>query len=113
MAHFTVTTNCKTCGSVSIEPGNLRLHLEEDPLSYFSTNCSICGRLLGGKVGTQVAMSLMSRGASIADGPFSPEILERPDASPIDPNEVEKFHSLLETDDWFDQLEQIINAGDV
>lgn len=113
MPHFTVTTNCKTCGSVSIEPADLRLHLQEDPLSYFSTNCSICGRLLGGRVGTHVAMSLMSRGASVGDGPFIPEILERPEATPIDPNDVPKFHELLETDHWFEQLEKSINAGDI
>ncbi len=112
MANFTVTAKCKTCGSVSIEPTDLRLHLEEDPLSYFSTNCSICGRLLGGRVGTNVALSLMSRGASVADGPFIPEILERPASATISFEDVLKFHKLLETDDWFQQLEQSINAGD-
>ncbi|MEO7803628.1 MAG: hypothetical protein ABIS18_04115 [Actinomycetota bacterium] len=82
-------------------------------MSYFSCSCPTCGQMLGGTVGTQVALGLAGRGASISDSIFSPELLERPQCGPIDPNELIEFHYLLEQKDWFDVLEKTLQSGEV
>lgn len=56
-------------------------------------------------MGTQVALGLAGRGATISELPFSPEILERPKCAPLDPDALIEFHYLLEKDNWFDQLQ--------
>lgn len=113
MADFSVTTTCSTCGSIPVEPTSIRLHLQDQPMSYFSCVCPSCGQLLGGTVGTQVALGLAGRGASISELPFSPELLERPKCGPIDPDEMIEFHYLLERKDWFDILQRSLHPGEV
>ncbi len=113
MPEFSVTTTCRTCGSVPIDPEHIRLHLQDKPMSYFSCSCPSCGDLLGGTVGTQVALGLASRGATVSDVPFSPELLERPRCGPLDPDALIDFHALLERDDWFDLLQHASKTGDI
>ncbi|HLF69803.1 MAG TPA: hypothetical protein VI541_02475 [Actinomycetota bacterium] len=113
MADFSVTTTCSTCGSIPVEPTSIRLHLQDQPMSYFSCACPSCGQLLGGTVGTQVALGLAGRGATISELPFSPELLERPKCGPIDPDEMIEFHYLLERKDWFDILQRSLHPGEV
>jgi hypothetical protein len=106
MPEFSVTTTCRSCGSVPIEPERILLHLQEQPMSYFSCSCPLCGQILGGTVGTQVALGLAGRGANIAEFPFSPELLERPPvAPPLSADDAIEFHYLLETDGWFALLQ--------
>ncbi len=109
MPEFSVTTTCNTCGSVPVDPSEILLHLQDQPMSYFSCKCPTCGQLLGGTVGTQVALGLAGRGATISELPFSPELLERPSLGPIDPNELIEYHYLLESNDWFEQLQHSIH----
>lgn len=112
MSEFSVTTTCNTCGSVPVDPSLIRLHLQDQPMSYFSCSCPSCGQLLGGTVGTQVALGLAGRGATISDLPFSPELLERPTVGPIDPDELIEFHYMLQGDAWFEELEHSLHAKD-
>ena len=112
MISFAITTNCKHCGSVSIEADALRLHLEEAPVSHFSCNCPVCGRLLGGMVATLAAVRLAAGGAVIADSAFSPEVLERPEGPKIEPDELIDFHNLLEAERWFQVLQTSGKAGE-
>lgn len=113
MPEFSVTTTCSNCGSVPVDPSGINLHLQDQPMSYFSCACPTCGDLLGGTVGTQVALGLAGRGATISEIPFSPELLERPRLGPIDPNELIEFHYMLEKDDWFNELEKAFHPGEV
>lgn len=111
MAEFSVTTTCAGCGSVPIDPNSIRLHIQEQPMSYFSCRCPSCGEILGGTVGTQVALGLAGRGATISDLPFSPEILERPKCTPLDPDALIEFHYLLENENWFEMLQHQRTSG--
>lgn len=82
-------------------------------MSYFSCACPSCGQLLGGTVGTQVALGLAGRGATISEVAFSPELLERPQVGPIDPDELIEFHYMLQGDDWFAELEHSLHAKEI
>lgn len=113
MSEFSVTTTCKTCGSVPLDPEEIRLHIRDEPVSYFSATCPACNSVLGGTVGTQVAMGLASRGATISELPFSPEVLERPECGPLEPDSLIEFHYLLERDDWFELLQNSADAPGV
>lgn len=113
MPEFSVTTTCRSCGSVPVDPSAIRLHLQDQPMSYFSCVCPSCGELLGGTVGTQVALGLASRGATVSEVPFSPEMLEHPNCGPLGPDALIEFHYLLERNDWFDVLQHSLKAGDV
>lgn len=104
MDRFSISTTCRQCGTVTVDPNSLRIHLNDDTVSYFSCSCPGCLDTLGGTVGTEVARSLVSRGVAISEIPFSVEILERPQGTPFSLDDVLDFHQLLEGDDWFEEL---------
>src|SRR5688572_16827674 len=111
MMTFRITTNCKECGPVSLQSDALRLHLEEAPVSHFSCNCPVCGRLLGGTVATLAAVRLVGSGAHLANESFSPEVLEHPDGPQFTSDHLIDFHNLLECERWFYLLQEKTTAG--
>lgn len=109
---ISVKTQCDECGPVSIDPGALQIHLEDDPTSFYSCACPSCGRVLGGTVGTPDAFKLCGHGATISPIGFSQELLEHPAAGrKFTTNDVIDFHDLLESKNWFLRLENSIRQN--
>jgi len=111
MDRFSISTTCRQCGTVTVDPASLRIHLNDDRVSYFSCSCPLCLDTLGGTVGTEVARSLVARGVSLSEDPFSVEVLERPTGARFSLDDLLDLHELLESDDWFDELQASIDRS--
>ncbi len=105
---ISVKTRCDSCGTVAVDPASLQIHLEDEPMSFYSCACPSCGRVLGGTVGTPDAFRLCGYGAAISPVGFSNELLEHPPGRKFTPDDLIDFHQLLESDDWFVRLKETV-----
>lgn len=105
---ISVKTRCDSCGPVAIDPAALQVHLEDEPMSFYSCACPSCGQVLGGTVGTSDAFRLCGHGAAISPIAFSQELLERPSGRRFTTDDLIAFHELLESGDWFSRLQETV-----
>lgn len=124
-----IRTTCPRCGEVELRPDELELHIvgwDHDDVRDGSTylfDCPSCADEIVKPADARIAQLLTTGGVPVVcsaldDGPsdLAPAIADtRPphpegivDGPPLTPDDLLDLHELLQTDDWFDRLSEMV-----
>lgn len=99
----TIKANCPACGEISLEPADVTLCTIADAEveSFYAFDCPGCALNVRKRADDRVVRLL--RSAGVAWGGHT-----RPVGPPLTPDDLLDFHGLLQTDDWFDRLRELV-----
>jgi hypothetical protein len=108
---ITVEANCPSCGVVRLAPGEFVVQVCVDhQWSAYSFRCPECGLREAKPADHHIVDLLTSAGARV-DLCHRPDELREPapDGVPrVSYDDLLDFHLLLQRDDWFERLEQLV-----
>ncbi len=104
----TIRASCTTCGDVQLGPIDLSVVKFENGSGSYAFQCPRCN-LIATKAATPRIVDLLTS-AGVQCSPWTvPAELEEPHAGlPIGPDDLIDFHSLLNSDHWFEDLQTLV-----
>ena len=107
-----VRTACSLCGEIAVPLSQMRLYRNTgSKTDYFAFDCPECGKVRGGEADAQFVNFLVAQGLSAEEERFAPEILELHEGPPLDYDDLLDFHKMLEETEWFEALQQSVEAA--
>lgn len=110
----TIKATCPTCGEVGLTPEDIDLRVDkvEDANSYYAFTCTTCLCEVRKPADARVVRLLVSGGVEVRPVESEPRAPEPRFPGPaITHDDLLDFHHLLETDDWFSQLLDSVEAS--
>lgn len=123
-----IRATCPSCGEVDLQPADIRLEIVGDDAvtvsegSYYAFSCPDCAGTVTKPADDRIARLLRSGGVVVtyrsgsakveADIARAIALLDHPEGVPVAPpltlDDLLDFHLLLQSDDWFAQLESLV-----
>lgn len=122
----TIRVCCPDCGAVDLTPAQIRLTVVQRPDepvapdSHYTFLCPSCAERVDKPADERVARLLSSGGVAVevvnaaglharhpAARPHHPE--DPPGGPPLDHDDLLDLHLLLDTDDWFERLQTLVD----
>ena len=105
----TIKATCSSCGEVSLTPEDIELRVDEvDPTgSFYGFNCPRCRADVRKPADERVVRLLVSGGVPalpVEHAPAPRRLAERFDFPRWTHDDLLDFHTLLNSDGWFDDL---------
>jgi len=107
---ITVEANCPSCGVVRLSPGEFVVWVGVDhQWSAYSFRCPECGVRAAKPANDDIVDLLTSAGARLEVCYLPDELREpRPGGAPVSHDDLLDFHLLLQREDWFERLVQLV-----
>lgn len=106
----TIKATCPTCGEVALTPADIDLRVDHEDAdeSFYAFTCPACLSVVRKPADGRVVRLLMSGGVTARA--IEPPLGARFDGPALRPDDLLDFHALLETDDWFDDLQSLVSG---
>jgi predicted RNA-binding Zn-ribbon protein involved in translation (DUF1610 family) len=107
-----IEATCASCGAVWLPPAEIVVRVCLDlRSSAYAFRCPECGLRAAKPANDRIVDFLTSAGASLELWYLPDELREpRPDGPPVSHDDLLDFHLLLQQKDWFERLEQLVDA---
>ena len=103
----TIKATCPDCGEVSLTPDEMALHVDSSGAgrSSYEFSCPACGDAIRKPADDRIVRLLMSGGVPVVEEASTPSLADRRFPGPaLTHDDLLDFHTLLESDAWFDRL---------
>ena len=102
----TIKATCPSCGEVDLTADDILLRIgAQSGGNTYGFSCPDCGDFVQKPADERVVRLLLSGGVMPTLDHVPAEALESHVGPPIDHDDLIAFHDLLESDDWFEQLQ--------
>ena len=105
----TIRATCPTCGEVGLTPDEVELHV--DPSGHrqasYCFDCPSCLELISKPADERIVRLLASGGVPVREWAPTRRL---PAGPPLSFDDLLDFHALLQTDDWFDGLLDVLRG---
>ena len=102
----TIKATCPACGEVDLTADDILLRIgAQSGGNSYGFSCPDCGDFVQKPADERVVRLLLSGGVMPTLDHVPAEALEPRSGPPIDHDDLIAFHDLLESDDWFEQLQ--------
>ena len=111
----TIRATCPTCGEVGLTPDEIELRVDErdSQASFYAFACPSCFGTVRKPADERVVRLLISGGVEVLEpapeGPPARRLFERFEGPTITHDDILDIHALLETENWFDQVAQLVS----
>lgn len=108
----TIRATCPTCGEVGLTPDDIELRVDEvdGETSFYAFTCPTCIDRVRKPADERVVRLLLSGGVE-AQALVRVRPSTRHDGPAFTHDDLLDFHTLLETDDWFDGLLDTVRSN--
>ena len=110
----TIKATCPTCGEVSLTPMDIELRVDRDDAdaSFYAFTCPECVCTVRKPADDRVVRLLVSGGVAVLDPepPRRRTLAERFEGPVLTHDDLLDFHTLLQRDDWFDDLVALVRT---
>ncbi|MCZ7525959.1 MAG: hypothetical protein M5U14_05970 [Acidimicrobiia bacterium] len=108
----TIRASCPTCGDVQIQASDLvvRVCADDDRGSY-CFRCPSCDRAVAKEASRRIVDLLVASGVRMQVWRLPAELTEERSGPPIQPDDVLDFHLLLQEDDWFARVAEMVRRS--
>src|SRR4051812_40377264 len=105
-----VEATCGACGVVRLPATEVAVRVCADhPMSTYTFRCPECGRCAAKPANDHIVDVLTTAGALLEVWHLPEELREpRPGGAPINHDDLLDFHLLLQHQDWFERLAQLV-----
>lgn len=105
----TIRATCPTCGEVGLTPEEMELHVDPSGHHQASYNfgCPGCLTVITKPADERIVRLLASGGVPIREVAAQQRM---PDQPPLTFDDLLDFHALLQTDEWFDDLVDLLRV---
>ncbi|HWH31787.1 MAG TPA: hypothetical protein VNU01_03865 [Egibacteraceae bacterium] len=106
----TIKATCPDCGEVSLTPDEMALHVDSSGggRSSYAFMCPDCGEDVRKPADERIVRLLLSGGVPVVEEASAPTLADRRFAGPaFTHDDLLDFHTLLESDAWFEVLLEV------
>lgn len=102
----TIRAICPRCGEVTLPSGQVEVQVcAQTQEGSYSFSCPACAMHISRDADRRVVQILVSGGVKVRVWELPAELYELKSGDPISWDDVLDFHTLLESDSWFQKLE--------
>ena len=103
----TIRASCVDCGDVELTTGDVRVRVcVRDNQGSYSFRCPTCRMAVVKPAEPRIVDLLVASGVELSTWDLPAELFEDHTGTPITHDDLLDFHQLLQSEDWFDQLER-------
>lgn len=105
----TIRASCATCGDVEVASGDVSVRVcRDDASGSYTFRCPSCAQVVAKPAEPRIVELLVVSGVRLITWDLPAELREpREGGKPIDHDDLLDFHSLLERDDWIEDLHRL------
>ena len=105
----TIRATCTDCGDVELTTSDVRVRVcIEDNSGSYLFRCPACHMAVVKPAEPRIVDLLVASGVELSTWQLPGELYEPRTGPPLNHDDILDFHNLLEADDWFDQLANLV-----
>jgi hypothetical protein len=106
----TIRANCPSCGDVQLKASELTVRVcSDDERGSYCFRCPECRRAVAKDASRRIVDLLVSSGVRMQVWRLPAELHEAHNGSPFVPDDLLDFHLLLQGEEWFEQLAELVD----
>jgi hypothetical protein len=107
----TIRASCGDCGDVELTTRDVEVRVcTEDNQGTYSFRCPKCHIVVVKSADPRIVELLVATGVRLATWSLPAELFEPRSGEPITHDDLLDFHTLMQRDDWIDNLDRITRA---
>lgn len=107
----TVRATCPDCGDIEIASSDVKVRVcIDDNAGSYAFRCPECARATAKPAESKVIQLLVGVGTPLTMWRRPAELSERHDGPAFTSDQLDAFHALLETQDWFTRLASMVKS---
>ena len=108
----TIRANCPTCGDVQLRASELVVRVcSDDESGSYTFRCPTCSVAVAKGASKRIVDLLVSSGVRMEVWRMPAELAEPHLGPTLQPDDLLDFHLVLESDDWFAELEDLVRRS--
>lgn len=108
----TIRANCPTCGDVQLRATELVVRVcSDDESGSYTFRCPTCAVAVAKGASKRIVDLLVSSGVRMEVWRMPAELAEPHLGPTLQPDDLLDFHLVLESDDWFSELEDLVRRS--
>ena len=108
----TIRANCPTCGDVQLRSNELVVRVcSDDESGSYTFRCPTCAVAVAKGASKRIVDLLVSSGVRMEVWRMPAELAEPHVGPRLQPDDLLDFHLVLESDDWFSELEDLVRRS--
>jgi hypothetical protein len=105
-----IRATCQDCGDVEMTTADVWVRIcDDDNSGTYAFRCPCCETVVIKPAESHIVDLLVASGVSWSTWTHPAELRERPDGEAFTYDDLIDFHSVLEADDWFERLSELID----
>ncbi len=105
----TIRANCPACGDVQLRASDLVVRVcSDDESGSYTFRCPTCTVAVAKGASKRIVDLLVSSGVRMEVWRLPDELTEARTGPALSPDDLLDFHQMLEGDDWFSDLENLV-----
>ena len=105
----TIRATCNDCGDVELSTTDVRVRVcMEDNSGSYLFRCPACNMAVVKPAEPRIVDLLVASGVELSTWQLPTELYEPRVGAPLNHDDLLDFHHLLEADDWFDRLTNLV-----
>ena len=105
----TIRATCTDCGDVELTTSDVRVRVcMEDNSGSYLFRCPTCNMAVVKPAEPRIVDLLVASGVELSTWQLPEELYETKVGAPLNHDDLLDFHHLLDTDDWFDRLANLV-----
>ncbi|HWH35653.1 MAG TPA: hypothetical protein VNT56_10100 [Acidimicrobiales bacterium] len=106
-----VRATCPDCGDIEVGSAEVRARVcVDDNQGSYAFRCPVCARATAKPAEARIIQLLVGAGTPLTMWRRPAELSEAHEGPPLSYGNLEEFHQLLETTDWFSQLASMVRS---
>ena len=108
----TIRANCPTCGDVQLRANDLVVRVcSDDESGSYTFRCPTCAVAVAKGASKRIVDLLVSSGVRMEVWRLPAELSEPRIGPQLQPDDLLDFHLMLERDDWFSELQDLVRRS--
>ena len=108
----TIRANCPTCGDVQLRANKLVVRVcSDDESGSYTFRCPTCTVAVAKGASKRIVDLLVSSGVRISRSGDAGRVGRTRVGPTLQPDDLLDFHLVLESDDWFSELEDLVRRS--
>lgn len=105
-----IRATCHDCGDVEMTTADVWVRIcDDDNSGTYSFRCPSCALVVVKPAESHIVDLLVASGVAWTTWTLPDELRNRPIGAPINHDDMIEFHAVLESDDWFHKLTEMVD----